>query len=381
MRTLGTSAQGTCYMLEFLRQPGKLSFTVTCFFMRNCRCALNRAPVLAVEGLLLCLAPVLGCLGEDQEGTPALPRGTNAGPHITVVERAFDFGTVLCGEVIKHDFSFTNTGAQLLVIKDVQTTCGCATARNWSHEVPPGKAGVIPIEFQTVNFSGRVAKSVTVTCNDPDQGTVALEIKGSVWRPIELIPQAAIFAGHFDSLSNICRSIRIVNHDGQPLTLSAPVSSHPAIQTELHTNKPGTEYQLLVRLEGPLGAGNLFGEVSLKTSNPQVPVLKVSVFSLACPGVMVLPTELEVPGSPTTSNLTRTVSIRNNSSNPLKLSDPTINAKGVDLNLQELRPGQFFSIVLTFPEGFQSVKGERLELTVKSDNPQFTLLKVPILAR
>jgi hypothetical protein len=341
--------------------------------MLSKRCVLNRIPGLKVALIVLGLAGRFTCLAEDQKG--------NSAPHIQFHERAFEFGVVVCGEIVKHDYAFTNTGGRLLLIQDVKTSCGCTTAKNWSREVPPGKTGIIPLELYTVNFTGPVAKSLTVVCNDPDQPMVTLEVKGSVRRPIELIPQAANFGGRFDSLSNICKTIRIVNREEQPLTLSAPVSAHSAIEAELKTNQPGREYELLVRLVGPLGGGNLIGEVSVKTSNPQMPVLKVPVFALAQPGVMVLPTELEIPGQNGTGRLTRTVSIRNNSTNPLKLFEPTINSKGVDLNLEELRPGQFFSIVLRFPEGFQATKGERLELSIKSNNPKFELLKVPILVR
>src|SRR5437899_8774246 len=103
--------------------------------------------------LLACVVPVAGARAEALPAPPATTPFAHPGPHIQFAEPAFDFGKVAGGEVVKHDFFLTNTGDQLLVIKDIQTTCGCTVAKTWSHEIPPGKSGAIAIDFHTVNFS------------------------------------------------------------------------------------------------------------------------------------------------------------------------------------------------------------------------------------
>jgi len=92
----------------------------------------------------------------------------------------------------------------------------------------------------------------------------------------------------------------------------------------------------------------------------------------------VLPPRVELPAGPFTNRVSRSVSIRNNGSTPLEVSGLAINAQGVDAKLYELQKGQNFTVMLNFPEGFQAAKGQTLELSFKSNNPKFPLLKVPI---
>ena len=80
---------------------------------------------------------------------------------------------------MKYTYVFTNAGGATLEVTNVQASCGCTTAGEWTRQVEPGMTGSIPIQFSSVNFSGAVGKSITVTCNDTNQPAVVLQIKGS----------------------------------------------------------------------------------------------------------------------------------------------------------------------------------------------------------
>src|SRR5216110_2475601 len=71
-----------------------------------------------------------------------------SGAKIQFAEATFDFGKVKGGEVVRHDFVFTNNGTAALEIKDVRSGCGCTTAVNWDRQVEPGKTGVMPPPVQ-----------------------------------------------------------------------------------------------------------------------------------------------------------------------------------------------------------------------------------------
>jgi hypothetical protein len=71
------------------------------------------------------------------------------------------------------------------------------------------------------------------------------------------------------------------------------------------------------------------------------------------------------------------ITIQNNSAKPLKITDPAVDIKDVEVKVNETNPGKTFNITLNFPEGFE-LKGSRGEFTAKSDNPKFALIKVPI---
>ncbi|MEM6261124.1 MAG: DUF1573 domain-containing protein [Bacteroidota bacterium] len=91
-----------------------------------------------------------------------------------------DFGTVTDGDLVRHTFEFTNTGAAPIVIQRAKPSCGCTTP-NWTKEpIQPGEKGVIEVEFNTKNKPGMQTKTVTVTGNFADQINKVLKIKGEV---------------------------------------------------------------------------------------------------------------------------------------------------------------------------------------------------------
>lgn len=315
-----------------------------------------------------------------QGATNAGPAATNAlGPLIQFAASLYDFGKVPAGEVIKHAFVFTNVGERLLQITDVRPSCGCTAPGSWSRQTEPGKTGLIPIELYTANFNGSIAKSVTVTSNATNQPVVTLQIRGTVWRPIEVSPQSAVLNFVPDSASNGVAVVRIVNNLEEPLTLSEPESSNRALAAELKTNQPGKEYQLVIKTVPPLGSTNVFGRISLKTSSPKLANLVVPVYALAQQAVTAIPSRITLPAGPISNVVAQTVSIRSLWANALALSEPAVNAKGVEVQLKELQPGHFFTLTATFPQGFEAAQGERLELSVKSNHPQYPVIKVPVV--
>src|SRR5215510_14924940 len=118
---------------------------------------------------------VVSCLAPAEAPAPSSGTTSAAGtpetssPRIEFATRIFDFGKVSPGELVRHDFVFTNTGKVLLEIKGVRPGCGCTTAGTWDRQVEPGKTGIIPLQFNSAKFDGEVRKSATVTCNDPSK--------------------------------------------------------------------------------------------------------------------------------------------------------------------------------------------------------------------
>lgn len=107
------------------------------------------------------------------------------GPLTTVEfsETIFDFGEVMEGEKVVHNYKFTNTGKEPLIISNAKGSCGC-TVPSWPREpIPPGETGEIKVQFDSKG-KGKVggnnqSKRVTLTANtDPAQ--TFLTIKGKV---------------------------------------------------------------------------------------------------------------------------------------------------------------------------------------------------------
>src|SRR5207248_1961633 len=132
-------------------------------------------------------------------------------------------------------------------------------------QVAPGKTGKIPLAFNPANFTGPIAKTATVTCNDPTQASIVLEFKANVWRPIEVQPQNVYFLPVEDEFTNETKVVRIVSNQEEALALEPPSSSSPVFQTELKTVHAGKEFELRITYAGPLSNSSPQGTITIKT--------------------------------------------------------------------------------------------------------------------
>lgn len=89
------------------------------------------------------------------------------GPKITFTEDKHDFGTVKQGPPVETFFEFTNTGADKLIVTNVQPSCGCTGAIiEDKKEYAPGEKGKVKVTFNTEGRSGHNEKTITVESND-----------------------------------------------------------------------------------------------------------------------------------------------------------------------------------------------------------------------
>lgn len=82
----------------------------------------------------------------------------------------FNYGQVKeSGGVVKKRYTFTNTGANPLVIKSAKGSCGCTSAKFIEEPVAPGEKGWVDVIFDPKGREGLTkGKYATVICNtDP----------------------------------------------------------------------------------------------------------------------------------------------------------------------------------------------------------------------
>ena len=308
----------------------------------------------------------------------AAPADTNAGPKIDFATPTYDFGRTKSGDPVKYTYYFTNTGNQVLELTRVQPSCGCTTAGEFSKKVEPGQAGSIPIQFNSGNFNGPVFKTITVSSNAKNQPTTVLQLRGTIWKPIEMVPAYSVLTIPPDA-PGASTTVRITNNLEEPLVLLEPHSSNPAFSAELKTNTPGRGFELTISGKRPLNTGTMNGQITVKTLSTNTPVITIPFWANVQSAVMVFPPQISLPPAPLTNKATPSITIQNNSTNKLTVSEAAVNIPGVELQLKEMQPGRIFSAQLVFPEGFEIPAGKEVLFTAKSNNPQTPLIKVPIL--
>lgn len=109
---------------------------------------------------------------------PASPPNPNA-PKIEFKEDSYDFKELSEGPQATHEFKFTNTGKEPLILSNVRASCGCTTP-SWPKEpILPGKDGTIVVTYNTQGRPGPFTKSVTISSNASEPNKVII-IKGDV---------------------------------------------------------------------------------------------------------------------------------------------------------------------------------------------------------
>ncbi len=94
-------------------------------------------------------------------------------------QELYNFGEVDEGDIVKHTFTFTNSGKQPLLISNARSTCGC-TVPQWPREpIAPGEKGEIKVEFNTKNKKNAQTKPITITANTYP-ATTKVSLKGFV---------------------------------------------------------------------------------------------------------------------------------------------------------------------------------------------------------
>jgi hypothetical protein len=333
--------------------------------------------------LILLFAVAVARCGYSTEPAVPSPSGQAAsggvGPRIQFASTLFDFGKVAAGQQVRNDFVFTNTGDAVLEVTGVYPSCGCTTAGPWSRKVEPGKTGTIPLVFNSSRFNGGVTKTATVACNDKEHPQVMLQIKGTVWKPIDVNPQMAVLTVVPDAESNAPAMVTITSGLDEPITLSDPRVTNSAFAAELKTIKPGKEFELIIRAVAvPAGQGNPQTTIGIQTSSTNVPMIEVPVLAIVQPALIVMPQQITLPPGPLATPFSVSLTVRCNGVQPVTLSEPAINASGVELEIKDVAPGHQFAVTATFPAGFQVIPGERIELSIKSSDPKHPFIKVSV---
>ncbi len=118
-----------------------------------------------------------------------------AAPRLEVSELVYDFGVVIEGTMVEHDFVLKNVGDEDLVILKVITSCGCTTTELPNSVLIPRREVRLSVQLSTAGDGGAtVDKRVTLETNDPEAPRVNLSLRGTVVKPAAYLLDARDFS-------------------------------------------------------------------------------------------------------------------------------------------------------------------------------------------
>lgn len=96
---------------------------------------------------------------------------------LLLTEKEYNFGKILQGRPVFHEFLIYNPGTNAIAISDVQASCGCTTPE-WSRDpIEPGKSSKIIVGYNSA-AEGTFSKVVTILYGSQRQNLV---ISGNVY--------------------------------------------------------------------------------------------------------------------------------------------------------------------------------------------------------
>ena len=133
---------------------------------------------------------ITSCSTDDKKITTDLvknplsanPNHTETMPKIQMDEESYDFGDILQGESVTHEFIIKNIGNDKLLINSAKGSCGC-TVPVWPKEpILEGEESTIKVTFNSAGKQGRQNRIVTLVTN-AIPNTKVITINGNVIIP------------------------------------------------------------------------------------------------------------------------------------------------------------------------------------------------------
>ena len=99
-------------------------------------------------------------------------------------KETINYGKIDKGANGERVFVFTNVGNQPLIIKNIQSSCGCTIPKKPTKPIMPGEKGEIKVSYDTKRVGG-FSKTITIFSNAKTSRKV-IKIKGYVNKEISL---------------------------------------------------------------------------------------------------------------------------------------------------------------------------------------------------
>ncbi len=97
-----------------------------------------------------------------------------------------DIGRMTAGEVVKYDARIRNTGPEPLVIKRIDTSCGCTSVEYDKEPIPPGGDAAFSFRFDSRGMWGTQHKLVEIETSAAAQ-RYRITVQAEVEQPEEEI--------------------------------------------------------------------------------------------------------------------------------------------------------------------------------------------------
>jgi hypothetical protein len=103
-------------------------------------------------------------------------------PAMKFEEVKYNFGFIHQGEIVSHEFKFTNSGDEPIIIEDAEVSCHCTTVDFPKQPIAKGQTGIIKVIYDSKSAIDRQERTVILKSN-ASNSPVTLTFKCLVLKP------------------------------------------------------------------------------------------------------------------------------------------------------------------------------------------------------
>lgn len=213
-------------------------------------------------------------------------------PSAIFFDTSFNFGRVVRGSVVEHDFIVENRGsASLRILKTSMTPPLLAT--RLPARVAPGAQGALRFRLDTIELDGPFNGRIVVFLNDPKRPIVQLWFRGGITTTVEILPEPVLRVAAPRGRSSR-GSVEIINLEAAPFRILRIDHSGDRFTTRVETIEPGRRYRLVLTLKPDGPGGENTETLLLHTSSPTTPTLRVIAHTALLERVFATPGRVEL---------------------------------------------------------------------------------------
>ena len=265
--------------------------------------------------------------------------------------------------------------------------------------MPPGKEGKIELAVEhTEGFSGEVAKSASVSTNDPKTPSFNLILRARFKSdaaasapapPTALNPKNVLNIEPGDrwitstlSGSSAANSFYLYNSRPTPVHVKQIVAGGQNFSATLQTIEDGKRYQLSVASNPSLKPGHYVQTLKAVTDSAEQPEVSIELDVTVYPKVFVSPTSIIMPPLPTTPDVSAvtwpSIYLRKVREQGLKIKRFSSTLPFLKLELVNQTEGQVYQIRLTL-DASKVTPGEfKGNVHIETNDPDVPVVDVPI---
>ena len=213
----------------------------------------------------------------------------NNTPKISVQPDEYNFGTIVQGDKVSHNFEIYNKGNAELRILDVRASCGCTAATPAKTNLLPGDSTELNVVFNSHGKMGTQNKIVYIKSNDPSNAVYNIKFNGNVVsdksmlgsNPKIYFPEITHDFGKVENGKVVDYNFKIVNQGSSVLNIKDIQTSCgcTAALVSSKSIKPGEDGTVKVQLNTKGHTGKMVRTVTIRSNDPKQPTSTLTIFA------------------------------------------------------------------------------------------------------